>query len=250
MKKVGICMPVANEESTIKLFLENVLSEISKLDYDVAVYIIMDNFSKDNTSDIVNEIAEKYPRINLVFNESSTGVVSCYLYGFNLALKDGCDFIIEMDSGGSHPPTKIKEILFSLDYEDYDAVFMSRFIKGAGTKNFPFYRRVISKGGTSLANLWLGTRYSDATSGFEAFRREVLESLNLEAFLSTGGIYQTEMKYYCHVGRLKIKELPFIYVGTTTAFKAKWIISAFEKLFRMKYNTKNVLRTFQQKNPA
>jgi dolichol-phosphate mannosyltransferase len=110
-------------------------------------------------------------------------------------------------------------------------------------RNFPLYRRVVSQGGTILANWWLGTNYSDATSGMQAFRRKVLASMDLNGFISLGGIYQTEMKYYCHEGRLKIKELPFVYVGTTTAFKMKWLWIALKVLFRMKDNKDRVLKS-------
>jgi len=234
-------MPVANEEATIRRFLNDLLEELSRLDYPFTVYAIMDSFSKDKTFDIVKEVAEKDPRITLLFYGESTGVVSCYLKGFKLALEDDCDFIIEMDSGGSHPPEKIREIMYYLDNEGYDAVLMSRFIEGGGISNFPLYRRIISRGGTILANWWLGTSYHDATSGFEAFREHVLKSLNLDSFISVGGIFQTEMKYYCHCLGIRMREVPFVYLGSTTGFKAKWIWISLKTLFLMKFNRKNVL---------
>lgn len=239
MKKVAICMPVANEQDTIKDFLTGLLGQVDSLDYSFSVYVVMDSFSKDNTFGIVKELSARDERIKPIFYERSTGVVSSYLKGFKDALSDGCDYIIEMDSGGSHPPSKIREILAALDEENYDVVFMSRFTSGAGLEGFPFYRRVISKGGTILANLWLGMHYSDATSGFEAFRAEVLRSFDLDGFLSEGGIYQTEMKYYC--SDFKIKEIPFVYVASTTAFKLKWILIALKTLFRMRFNKARVL---------
>ena len=243
MKKVGISMPVANEEATIVGFLEELTEKLSQLPYSCTIYVVMDNFSKDATISIVNNFAEKNGQVRLLFYGESTGAVSCYLEGFKAALADGCDYIIEMDSGGSHPPAKIKEILQGLYQEGFDVVFMSRFLKGGGIRNFPLYRRIVSQGGTILANLWLGTNYSDATSGMQAFRRNVLESMNLNAFISIGGIYQTEMKFYCHKGGFKIKELPFVYVGTTTAFKMKWIWIALKVLFRIKYNKDQVLKS-------
>jgi len=243
IKKVGISMPVANEENTIKGFLANLLHEISILGdpYSFAVYVIMDAFSKDNTFNLVKEISEKDPRIKLVFFEESTGVVSCYLKGFKCALEDECDYVIEMDSGGSHPPSKLKDIIFALDKENYDIVFMSRFMKGGEVVNFPLYRRIVSKGGSILANLWLGTNYNDATSGYQAFKASVLKAFNLDAFISKGGIYQTEMKYYCK--GFKVKEIPFIYIGSTTAFKPKFLLFALKTLFKMKHNRKNVIKT-------
>jgi dolichol-phosphate mannosyltransferase len=253
MKKIGISMPVANEEATIVGFLEELTEELLQLPYSCTIYVVMDNFSKDATISLVNNFAKKNGQVRLIFYGESTGAVSCYLEGFKAALADGCDCIIEMDSGGSHPPAKIKEIFQALYQEGFDVVFMSRFLKGGGIRNFPLYRRIVSQGGTILANLWLGTNYSDATSGMQAFRREVLESMNLNAFISLGGIYQTEMKYYCHKGGFKIKELPFVYVGTTTAFKMKWIWIALKILFKIKYNKDQVLKSlpgFSYGNPG
>src|SRR5262245_25505489 len=98
MKKVGISMPVANEEATIHQFLADLIQKLSQLDFALTVYVIMDNFSKDNTFNMVQEITARDPRINLVFYRESTGVVSCYLKGLKMALEDGCDYLIEMDS--------------------------------------------------------------------------------------------------------------------------------------------------------
>lgn len=242
MKKVGIAIPAANEEQSIQGFLDDLVREIAGLAYMFTVYIVMDKFSQDNTFHIVTSNARRDGRIRAVFFEESSGVVSCYLKGFKCALEDDCDYVIEMDSGGSHPPSKIKDILHALDEEGYDVVFMSRFMKGGGLENVPWRRRVISKGGTALALLWLGMHLSDGTSGFEAFRASVLRSFNLDAFISTGGIYQTEMKYYCCSGSYRIKEIPFKYVGSATTFKFKWLLTALQALLRMRHNREKVLR--------
>lgn len=239
MKKVGISIPVANEESTIKEFLTNLLEEIDTLHYDFSIYIVMDNFTKDGTFDVVNKMSETHNIIKTVFYEASAGVVSCYLKGFKCALEEECDFVIEMDSGGSHPPSKIRDILYALDQEHYDVVLMSRFMEGGNIDNVPWYRIIVSKGGTLLANLWLGMNLTDGTSGFEGFRADVLKSFNLDAFISKGGIYQTEMKYYC--SGYKTKEIPFNYKGSTSTFKFKWLFIAIKTLFKIKYNKRNAI---------
>jgi len=242
MQKVGLVMPVANEEGSIAGFLADLLADLSRLDYDFRVYVVMDNFSRDNTLAIVQGLAVRDDRLRAVFYEHSTGVASCYLQGFRLALAEGCDYLIEMDAGCSHPPAKIGDILAALDREGCDVVFMSRFLPGGGLRNLPRYRRLVSRGGTWLANLWLGMHLSDATSGFEGFRADVLRSLNLDAFISHGGIYQTEMKYYCHCQGGKIKELPFVYVGSSSSFKLKWLWIALKTLYKIKYNKSRVLK--------
>lgn len=244
MKKVGIFMPVANEEEIIAGFLSGLLAEISWLGYDFRVFVVMDGFSRDNTFAIVQELAASDPRLEPVFYEQSTGVASCYLHGYALALAEGCDYLIEMDSGGSHPPDKIKDIVAALDQEGFDAVFMSRFLPGGGIRNFPLHRRLVSWGGTLLANLWLGMDLSDATSGFEGFTAEVLKHLRLDAFISHGGIIQTEIKYYCVSLGCKFKEMPFTYQGDKSSFKPEWIWIALKTLARIKGNRSRVLGNY------
>ncbi len=187
MKKTIIVMPVANEEGSIG----GVLNEILNLPYDnLYIYPVMDAFSRDRTEEIIRGMEQQNDRIRLIFHEKSKGVVSCYLYGFQMALKDGAERIIEMDGGGSHLPAEIPQFIEKLD-EGYDCVWGSRYVAGGDISNHPLYRRLLSSGGTILANLVLGTKLKDMTSGFEAFQRPVLDALDLDAFLSTGHMYQT-----------------------------------------------------------
>lgn len=236
MKKTIIVMPVANEEGSIG----DVLEQILKLPYDnLYVYPVMDAYSKDGTERIIREMEQKSDRIRLIFHERSYGVVSCYLYGFQQALKDGAERIIEMDGGGSHLPEEIPQFIEKLD-EGYDCVWGSRYVKGGDISNHPLYRRILSSGGTFLSNLVLGTKLKDMTSGFEAFQRPVLEGLNLDAFLSTGHMYQTEMRFYCR--NLHTVEVPIHYVGSESSLKFKSVKEALRILFQLKKYEPNVRR--------
>ena len=227
-------MPVANEEKTI----EGVLKEILGLPYDnLHIYPVMDSYSKDNTRSIIERMASEDPRIKLIFHKESRGVVSCYLYGFKKALEDGAERIIEMDGGGSHLPSEIPQFIENLD-KGYDCVWGSRFVQGGDISNHPLYRRILSSGGTVLANLVLGTKLKDMTSGFEAFQRKVLEAMDLDAFLSRGHIYQTEMRYYCR--NLNTVEVPIHYIGSESSLKMKSVTEAFKVLFMLKKNEQNV----------
>jgi len=238
MSKLGIVMPVANEEGSIGEFLTALVAKTAP--WDTTVYLIMDNYSKDRTADIIDEMAKTHPSLRRVYFPESNGPVSCRLHGFKLALQDGCDYILEMDSGFSHPPDKIPEIMHALESEGYEVVFMSRFMRGGGVANFPVYRRIISQGGSVVSNIWLGMHLSDATGGYQAFAAHVLRAMNLDAFISSGGIYSTEMKFYCR--KTRCKELPFVYVGSTSNFKMKWVWVSFDVLFRLRGNEKRVLQ--------
>jgi glycosyltransferase involved in cell wall biosynthesis len=238
MTKSGFVIPVANEEKTIGAFLDSVCSAMASHE-NFVLYLIMDNYSKDGTKGIVEERADRDQRVRLVWFPESTGPVSCRLKGFKVALEESCDIVIEMDSGFSHPPEKLAAIHDALSNEQVDVVFMSRFLRGGGVENFPFYRRVISWGGSFLSNLWLGTRFSDATSGFQAFKSHVLRSMDLDRFVSVGGIYSTEMKYYC--SHFRYREIPFTYVGSTSNFRLKWVLVALKTLLILPANKRVVV---------
>ena len=237
MKKTIIVMPVANEEST----MGQILDEILGLPYDnLYIYPVIDSYSKDRTEEIIRQKAQMDNRVKCIFYEKSTGVISCYLEGFRQALADGAEQILEMDGGGSHLPAEIPQFLEALD-RGYDCVWGSRFMEGGSMKHQSLYRRILSRGGTFLANLVVGTRLKDMTSGFEAFRRDVLENMRLENFMSTGHMYQTEMRFYCR--NRKTIEVPIHYVGTASSLKGSSVTEALRILFRLRKNEKQIWRT-------
>lgn len=233
MKKTIIVMPVANEGDTMGEVLDRILG----LPYDdLSIYPVVDDYSTDNTAEVIRSY-EHTGRVKCLYFKESTGVISCYLEGFRRALEDGAEQIIEMDGGGSHKPEEIGQFIDKLD-AGYDCVWGSRFVAGGGIENLPLYRRILSGGGTFLANLVLHTTLKDMTSGFEAFKAEVLKGMNLDAFLSTGHMYQTEMRYYCR--NLNTVEVPIHYTGSTSSLKLKSVTEALRILFMLKDNEKKV----------
>lgn len=230
MEKTVIVMPVANEEDN----MERIITEILSLPYDnLYIYPVVDSYSRDNTEKIIREYEQKTDKVKCIFYKESRGVVSCYLEGFRRALDDNAARIIEMDGGGSHKPSELPRFIEKLD-EGYECVWGSRFIKGGGLFNDPWYRRVLSWGGTFLANAVLGTRLNDMTSGYEAFQRKVLCEMNLDKFLSQGHMYQTEMRYYCR--KRNAIEVPIHYYGGESSLKWGSIREAFQILFQLKRN--------------
>lgn len=234
MKKTIIVMPVANEEAT----MGKILDEILALPYDnLHIYPVIDGYSKDRTEEIIRDREKVSDRVKCIFYKESTGVISCYLEGFRQALADGAERILEMDGGGSHLPSEIPQFMEKLE-EGYDCVWGSRFMKGGSMREQVLYRRILSKGGTYLSNLVLGTKLQDMTSGFEGFQRGVLENMNLDKFLSQGHMYQTEMRFYCR--NLKTIEVPIHYVGSASSLKASSVTEALRLLFQLKKNEHKV----------
>ena len=238
MKKTIVVMPVANEEPTMR----EVIDKVMALTYDdLYLYPVIDSYSKDRTEEIIRQAEKDYNgRVRCIFYKKSKGLISCYLYGFKCALRDGAEYVIEMDGGGSHDPDSIPQFIEKLD-KGYDCVFGSRFVEGGSISNHPLYRRLLSSGGTILSNLFLGTRLKDMTSGFEAFTREVLMNMNLGKFMSKGHMYQTEMRFYCR--NYRIVEVPISYIGGSSSLKPKAVVEALELLFLLRGNEKRVMKT-------
>ena len=227
MKKTIIVMPVANEEGT----MGRVIEEILALPYDnLYLYPVIDSYSKDRTEEIIRSY-EHTGRVKCIFYKESRGVISCYLEGYRQALADGAECVLEMDGGGSHQPNEIPQFIEKLE-EGYDCVWGSRFTAGGQMSHQPLYRKILSSGGTILANLVLKTKLKDMTSGFEGFQAHVLESMNLDRFLSTGHMYQTEMRFYCR--KLNCIEVPIHYIGGDSSLKASSVKEALEILFKLK----------------
>ena len=233
MKKIIIVMPVANEEKT----MGRVIEEILALPYDnLYLYPVIDSYSRDRTEEIIRSY-ENTGRVKCIFYKESRGVISCYLEGYRRALEDGAECVLEMDGGGSHQPDEIPQFVEKLE-EGYDCVWGSRFCAGGQMSHQPLYRKILSSGGTILANLVLGTRLKDMTSGFEGFQAHVLQSMNLDKFLSTGHMYQTEMRYYCR--KLNCVEVPIHYIGGDSSLKFRSVKEALEILFKLKKHEKEI----------
>ncbi|MCR5302653.1 MAG: glycosyltransferase [Lachnospiraceae bacterium] len=227
MKKTIIVMPVANEEATMGTVIEEILA----LPYNnLYLYPVVDDYSKDRTAQIIKSY-EDTGRVRCIYYPESKGVISCYLEGYRQALLDGAECVLEMDGGGSHQPSEIPQFLEKLE-EGYDCVWGSRFTKGGVMSHQPLYRKILSSGGTILANVVLGTKLKDMTSGFEGFQAPVLKSMNLDRFLSTGHMYQTEMRFYCR--KLNCVEVPIHYIGGDSSLKWSSVTEALKILFQLK----------------
>jgi dolichol-phosphate mannosyltransferase len=226
--KTYIVMSVANEEATIEETIEGILSLQAE---GLVVCLVMDFFSKDRTEDIVRSLIDVYPeKVELLFHSASSGFASCFLHGFKHALAQQATYVVEMDAGGSHQPTELLQFLAKLD-EGYECVLGSRFAKGGSIASHPWHRRLLSKAGTFISNAVLGTRLTDMTSGFEAFRTDALSKLDLDSFLSTQAdhLFNTELRYYMR--KAKILEVPITYMGSSSTLRLRTVLRSLRLLF-------------------
>jgi dolichol-phosphate mannosyltransferase len=164
------------------------------------------------------------------------GLGTAYLEGFKLALNLGADYILEMDADFSHNPEYIKD--FYLNLQKYDVVIGSRYTKGGGVVNWSPVRKIISRGGSLYSRIMLGWKVKDATAGFVAYRREVLEKIDLSNIKSNGYSFQVEMKYRAHQLGFSMFETPIIFpdrVNGVSKMSGNIVYEAMYKVFRLRF---------------
>ena len=200
-------IPLANEEAELPEFTEALTRVMDALEGGT-VYFIIDRVSKDRTLECCEELEKRDPRFKTRWIPDNRNVVDAYLNGFREALKDGHDIIIEMDGGLSHDPRAVPAFLRAMN-EGNDCAFGSRYINGGSMVDSPFRRRLLSKGGTILARWLLGAKLADMTSGYQAFRREILLKVVDYPLHSKAHFYQTELRHLLR--KQKLIEVPIHY---------------------------------------
>jgi len=203
---VGVVTPLGNERSGIKSFMDEVLEHLQPQD---RWYCVLDKVSTDGTREIVAARAKIDQRVVYVWAPQNQCVVDAYFVGYEAAYAAGCNWILEMDAGFSHPPSKIPEFIAAMT-AGYDYVGGSRFMTG-GAHRSPWTRRCLSYGGTFLARTLLGSKMTDMTSGYECFNRLAMEHVLRCRVRSRANFFQTEIRHMMH--RFRWKEIPIVYVN-------------------------------------
>jgi dolichol-phosphate mannosyltransferase len=220
---------MANEAASAVPFVTDVLSycsDFAKVDY----FAILDNVSRDSTLELLRRHADGDRRLKPVWAPENRCVVDAYKRGYQEAIHSGADWVLEIDAGYSHRPADIPQFFETMSH-GYDCVFGTRFAKGGHIVGSSFKREAISRGGTLLTNLILGTKLSDMTSGFQLFKREILEKILEKGIFSRGPFFQTEMKAYCY--KTRYAEVPIVYSMASHSVGAASIKESFTQLKRL-----------------
>lgn len=224
-----IVCPMANEGAAALEFVDAVLSKCS-LFHQVIFLAIIDRATNDDTLALLQTHAATQHNLEVIWAPENRGVVDAYLRGYREALAREADWILEIDAGFSHQPANIPA-LFQKMTEGYDCVFGSRFCPGGTIEDSSKKRYWISKGGTCLTNLLLGTRLYDMTSGFQLFTRASLQMLVNRGIQSRGPFFQTEMKTYCR--QLQVAEVPILYRSASHNVGKAAMNDAWKNLWRL-----------------
>ena len=209
VQHVLVIVPTYNERDNVTRIVPLILDQDPRIDV-----LVVDDGSPDGTGQVVSEMSDADPRVHLVERASKMGLGTAYLAGFRWAIERHYDVAFEMDADFSHDPRHIPQFLGAI--ADADIVLGSRYQDGRVTVvNWPIGRLVMSY----LANIYARavTRLPvfDATGGFKAFRRKVLEEIDLNAVHSNGYAFQIEMSYRAWKRGFKITEIPIVFHDRT-----------------------------------
>ena len=232
-RRLLIIIPTYNEVQNIK----ELITEIRKCLSDCGLLIVDDN-SPDGTANTVKEMQRYDKNIYLIQRDGKLGLASAMKIGFRWGLNHGYGYLCEMDADLSHNPRCLEKFIENID--DYDFVVGSRYMPGGGVMNWPFGRRILSRLGSLYARSVLSAPLSDFTSGFNMWRRKVLEDINLDTIKSEGYGFLIEMKYKAYRKGFSFLEVPIIFedrtrgvskISKTIILEAIWKVP----LFRLRY---------------
>jgi dolichol-phosphate mannosyltransferase len=202
--KALVIIPTYNEiQNAPKIVLE-VLKQDPMLDV-----LVVDDNSPDGTGKAIREIQVIEPRVHLLQRTGKLGLGSAYVAGFKFGISNHYDYIFEMDADFSHDPIMIPQMLETI--KNNDLVIGSRYVNGVNVVNWPIFRLFLSYGASKYVRTITGMPIKDPTGGFKCFRREVLESIDLNDILSDGYSFQIEMNYRTWLKKYRIQEISIIF---------------------------------------
>ena len=206
--KTLIISPTYNEVKNIQSLVE----QIFELDPSYHLLIIDDN-SPDGTAGKVKELKSVFDNLHLEERPNKAGLGTAYKFGFNWALKNGYDAVVQMDADLSHDPNDVPRLISHLKH--HDLVIGSRYVEGVSVVNWPIRRLILSYGANIYSSFITGMPINDGTGGFKAWSSSILQRIELKKVKSQGYSFQIEMNFRAWRLGARIKEEPIIFVDRT-----------------------------------
>lgn len=206
-----VIIPTYNEIENIERIIRAVFSLHKPLDV-----LIVDDNSPDHTAAKVQALQSEFPgRLFLEVRQKKSGLGTAYVHGFKWALQRNYGYVFEMDADFSHNPEDLEKLYNACHFESGDMAIGSRYVTGVNVVNWPLNRVLMSYFASVYVKMITGMKIHDATAGFICYRREVLESIDLDKIKFIGYAFQIEMKYRAFTKKFKIVEVPIIFTDRT-----------------------------------
>ena len=206
--RVAVIIPTYNERDNIGPITTRVRSALPAADL-----LIVDDNSPDGTGRLADELAAADEHVRVLHRRGKAGLGTAYIAGFQAALDQGYDTIVEMDADGSHQPEELPKLLAAL--AGADIAFGSRWVSGGETLNWPKSRAVLSRAGNAYARIMLGIPLHDMTGGYRVYRASALQKIGLHNVESVGYCFQVDLARRAVQAGLTVAEVPITFVERT-----------------------------------
>ncbi len=209
MEKKLVIIPTYNEKENIDAIIHAVM------ELPLACHIlIIDDGSPDGTADIVKGLQKEFKdRLFLVQRAGKQGLGTAYICGFKWAIEHQYDYIFEMDADFSHNPNDLLKLYDACANQGADVAIGSRYVSGVNVVNWPMGRVLMSYFASIYVRTVLGVDIHDTTAGFKCYRRQVLETIELDKIHFKGYAFQIEMKFTAYKCGFKVVEVPIVFVN-------------------------------------
>lgn len=211
MDRKIVIIPTYNEKENI----EKIIRAVFSLDGEYHILVIEDG-SPDGTAQIVKRLQEEFSnRLFMIERKGKLGLGTAYITGFKWSVENGYDYIFEMDADFSHNPNDLPRLYEACACGGADLAIGSRYCNGISVINWPIGRVIMSYYASVYVRTMLGMKVYDTTAGFKCYKRQVLETIDLDKVKMKGYGFQIEMKYSTYKLGFKIQEVPIIFVDRT-----------------------------------
>ena len=204
-----VIIPTYNERENI----ENIIRAVFGLEKTFHILIIEDG-SPDGTAAIVKTLQQEFPdRPFMIERKGKLGLGTAYITGFKWALEHSYEYIFEMDADFSHNPNDLPRLYEACAVQGGDVAIGSRYVSGVNVVNWPMGRVLMSYFASKYVRIVTGLPIHDTTAGFKCYRRQVLETIDLDHIRFKGYAFQIEMKFTAYKCGFKIIEVPVIFIN-------------------------------------
>lgn len=204
-----VIIPTYNEKENIENIIRAVFSQ--PLTFHV---LVIEDGSPDGTSEIVKKLQKEFPaKLFMIERKGKLGLGTAYITGFKWALENNYEFVFEMDADFSHNPEDLNRLYDACANQGADVAIGSRYVTGVNVVNWPIGRVLMSYFASKYVRFILGVKIADTTAGFKCYRREVLQTIELDKIRFKGYAFQVEMKYTAYECGFTLKEVPVIFIN-------------------------------------
>jgi dolichol-phosphate mannosyltransferase len=241
-----VITPTYIEAENIDEFLRRARKAVPDADI-----LVVDDNSPDGTADIAEKTAAELGNIDVLRRPAKTGLGSAYRAGFGIGLEKGYDTLVQMDADLSHDPSVLPSLLREVE-SGADLAIGSRYVPGGEIPHWPWFRRALSRYGNRYAAFVLGTRVTDATSGYRVYRADTLKAIDFSTTRAKGYGFQIETAYRVHLWDGRSVEVPIVFTDRVRGHsKMTWFIFAEELLLVTWWGVRDrIRRLWRRRRPG